>query len=305
MSTDGTAGLRVGLIGLGPMGHGMGRNILAKGGALTILGHRRRERVESLVALGAAEAADLAALAARSEIVMLCLPSSREVSDVVLGAEGRPGLEGLLAPGSLVVDTSTANPVSTEMLAARLALRGVGLVDAPLTRTPKEAEAGRLNVILGGSDADVERALPLVRHFAENVFRSGPVGSAHRLKLINNFLSIGCSLVVSEAVIAARALGVDTVLLHDLASQGGANSGALQQIMPWVNEGQMSFRFAIRNAEKDIGYFADMLEGGGGTGPVGQAIAQALGEVVRTGRGEAFMPELIDLMGLRPAGGRG
>ncbi|HEY8358394.1 MAG TPA: NAD-binding protein [Ramlibacter sp.] len=125
------------------------------------------------------------------------------------------------------------------------------------------------------------------------MFLSGALGSAHKLKLINNFLSIGCSLVVTEAILAARTTGVDVRLLHQLASLGGANSGALQQIAPWVLDGQMNFRFAIRNAKKDIDYFAAMS---GSEGTVGQAISAILDDTVGAGQGDLFMPQLIDLL---------
>src|SRR5690606_11956073 len=99
-----------------------------------------------------------------------------------------------------------------------LAARGVGFVDAPLARTPKEAEEGRLNILLGGTDEAVERARSILEACAENLFRIGPVGSAHKLKLINNFLSIGCSVVIAEAVVAARQAGVDTNTLFYVSS---------------------------------------------------------------------------------------
>jgi hypothetical protein len=136
----------------------------------------------------------------------------------------------------------------------------------------------------------------ILRCFAENIVRSGPLGSAHRLKLINNYLSIACSMAVSEAIVAAQALGVDTVQLHKLASMGGANSGALQMIMPWINERQMSFRFSIRNAEKDIRYFSSMLEESRARGEVGAAVQRVLARLVTSGASENFMPEIAELL---------
>jgi 3-hydroxyisobutyrate dehydrogenase-like beta-hydroxyacid dehydrogenase len=282
---------RVGFIGLGPMGHGMAKNLVTKGYPLTILGHRRREPVESLVAHGAVEASDLRALADRSDVVILCLPSSAEIEGILLG-DG--GLLSMLGTGKLVIDSSTADPVSTVAIGQQATEQGVHFLDAPLTRTPAEAEAGKLNVILGGEEEDCQLVEPILRCFAENIVRSGPLGSAHRLKLLNNFLSIACSIVVSEAVIAAQALGVDTVQLHRLASMGGANSGALQMIMPWINDRQMSFRFSIRNAEKDIRYFSSMLEEFQARGEVGAAVERVLGRLVADGAAGKFMPEIAD-----------
>lgn len=280
----------VGFIGLGPMGHGIAKNLAQKGLRVLIKGHRNREPVDSLIEKGAVEVNSLQEMVEQADGIFLCLPSSVEVEKVLLESGG---LCEFLRPGQLVVDTSTSNPKSTLRIAQVLSDRGVDFVDAPLTRSSKEAEAGMLNVILGGDEHAVARARPLIDRFAENVFVSGPVGSAHRLKLINNFLSIGCALVVSEAIAAAKSSGVDTGLLHRLASQGGANSGALQQIMPWVNDRQMNFKFAIRNAQKDLAYFKDMA---GASHPIENAMTSALANFVDQGNGELFMPQIVDLL---------
>ncbi|WP_162299268.1 NAD(P)-dependent oxidoreductase [Microvirga ossetica] len=273
----------------------MAKNLVQKGVPVLIKGHRNRQPVDSLASLGAIEVESLRDLAERADVIFLCLPSSVEVEETMLG---QGGLSEHMRKGQLVVDTSTSNPKSTQYLAKLLERRGIAFIDAPLTRSSKEAEAGTLNVILGGDEKSIARARPLVDRFAENVFLSGPVGSAHRLKLINNFLSIGCALVVSEAIAAARATGIDTELLHRLASQGGANSGALQQIMPWVNEGQMNFKFAIRNAQKDLDYFEDMT---GAPRPIQGALKNTLASFVAQGHGELFMPQIVDLLGDPPS----
>ena len=101
---------------------------------------------------------------------------------------------------------------------------------------------------------------------------------------------------MSEAIVAAQTLGVDTVQLHKLASMGGANSGALQMIMPWINDRQMSFRFSIRNADKDVRYFSSMLEESQARGEVGAAVARVLGRLASNGVSERFMPEIAELL---------
>lgn len=277
----------VGFIGLGPMGLGMARNIVKKGSRLVVLGHRRREPVDELKTLGANEAASVTELGRQCPVVVLCLPSSREVESLVL-SEG--GLAGSMAKGGLLIDCTTAEPDSSLRVAAALAARGIRYVDAPLTRSSREADAGTLNVLVGGSEADVAAARPVIDKFAENVFHIGPVGDAHKLKLINNFLTIGCAAVVVEAVRAARRLGVDTGALFRVASLGGANSGAFQMIMPWVNERDMRFRFSVANACKDVGY----LNAASPPGEVATAIASLLEHAQASGDPARYLPILAD-----------
>ena len=143
---------RIGYIGVGLMGHGAARNILQKGYPLTIMGHRNRAPVDDLVALGAQEAATPAEVAGTSDVVFLCLPSTVEVEHTIYGADGV--LAGA-ARGLIVVDSTTADPRSTQRIGADLATRGIRMVDAPLGRTPKEAEAGKLSTFVGGDPATV------------------------------------------------------------------------------------------------------------------------------------------------------
>ncbi len=140
---------RVGFVGVGYMGHGMAHNILTKGYPLTVLAHRKREAVEDLLAKGATEAPSPAALAESADVIVLCLTASPQVEEVVQGM--LPGLR----PRSVVVDCSTADPVSTMRLGAMLHDRKVGLVDAPLGRTPKDAWAGNLDVMVGAVNSDL------------------------------------------------------------------------------------------------------------------------------------------------------
>src|SRR5690349_2996429 len=130
------------------MGHGMAKNIVEKGYPLTVMGHRNRKPVEDLLGRGAREAKTPRELAQDSTIVFLCVTGSREVESLVRGKDGL--LEGL-AKGSVVVDCSTSDPNSTVALAAALEAAGVTLVDAPLSRTPKEAWEGTLDTMVGAS----------------------------------------------------------------------------------------------------------------------------------------------------------
>jgi 3-hydroxyisobutyrate dehydrogenase-like beta-hydroxyacid dehydrogenase len=173
-------------------------------------------------------------LAANAGIVFACLPSSAEVEAAVLDADG---LLAHFRRGMIHVDSTTAEPNSTRRLGALYAERGCAMVDAPLGRTPKEAEEGRLNTFVGGDPEAVATVKPVIASYADTVIEAGPLGSGHTLKLVNNFISIGTSAVIAEAVATAAKLGADLRKLFEVVSSGGANSAMFQMVMPWVSPG--------------------------------------------------------------------
>jgi 3-hydroxyisobutyrate dehydrogenase-like beta-hydroxyacid dehydrogenase len=184
----------VGMIGLGLMGHGIAKNLLAKGFGLRFVVHRDRSRLADLVAAGAQERETIAALAQGTPVVLLCVTGTPQVESIVYGDAG---LLGATTEGSIVIDASTAEPASTARIRADFAARGVAFIDAPLARTPKEAEEGRLNTMVGASDADLERVRPILAAYCENVIHVGPPGHGHVLKLINNMLSMTTACAVA------------------------------------------------------------------------------------------------------------
>jgi 3-hydroxyisobutyrate dehydrogenase-like beta-hydroxyacid dehydrogenase len=187
---------RVGFIGLGLMGRGMATNLVAKGFPLTVLGRSNRTPVEELVARGAREGRSPADLASASDIVFLCVPGSPDVEALVYDANG---LLDAAREGLIVVDCSTSEPASTARIGADFSARGVPFVDAPLSRSPKEAMEGRLNVMVGADAETFTRIEPALRAFGENIFHVGGPGAGHKMKLVNNFLAQG-----QVAMIAGR-----------------------------------------------------------------------------------------------------
>ena len=155
---------RIGFIGLGLMGHGMAKHLLGKGYPLTFKAHRNRSSLADLLAAGAREVQTLAEVSAAADIVFICVTGSPQVEAVMHGGL----LEGS-RPGQLIVDCSTAEPDSTTRLRAACAERSVTFIDAPLARTPKEAEEGRLNTMVGADDAGFARLAPVMKAFCENV----------------------------------------------------------------------------------------------------------------------------------------
>ncbi|MFM8756809.1 MAG: NAD(P)-dependent oxidoreductase, partial [Limnohabitans sp.] len=215
----------IGFVGAsGLMGHGMAKNIRAKGFELSITVHQRSEPVQDLLAAGARRVAGYADLAA-CDAVVICVTGSPQVEAVVAGPSG---LLSQARPGLIVIDTSTSEPDSTRRLTALCRDKGVVFVDAPLTRTPVEAEAGKLNTMVGASQAVFEQIAPLLQAYCENVFHVGETGAGHIIKLLNNFVAQAICTAAAEAFAVGTKAGVDVRQLVRVVSAGGANSGLVQ-----------------------------------------------------------------------------
>ena len=284
----------IGFVGVGLMGHGMARNIVEKGYGLTVIGHRNRAPIEDLVAHGAVEAASLQALAAASDIVFLCLTSSVEVAAVV--AQLTPGLRA----GSVIVDCSTSEPTVTERLAADMAAIGVDFADAPLSRTPKEAAAGTLDCMVGASPAVFDRIRPVIATWAAKIVHIGAVGDGHRMKLLNNFISLGYGALYAEALTMAQKVGISVATFDSVIRGGRMDCGFYQTFMGYALEGNReAHRFTLTNAAKDLRYVEAMGNAAGVPTHLGSAIKNSFAGAVAAGGGgsEDYVPHLVDFVG--------
>ncbi|MEO8311672.1 MAG: NAD(P)-dependent oxidoreductase [Caldimonas sp.] len=283
---------RIGFIGIGMMGHGMAKNLLAKGYLLTFKAHRNRERLADLIAAGASEAETPVDVARASDIVFICVSSSPQIEDIVWG-EG--GLAQGARDGLIVVDTSTAEPSSTARIRADLATKGTRYIDAPLARTPKEAEEGRLNTMVGAEPADFERIEPVLRAFCENVFHVGKPGDGHVLKLVNNMLAMTTAAAIAEAAAVAAKSGLSLKKLHEVISAGGVNSGIFQMMFGKMLEGDLGgLRFAIANAQKDLRYYTHLAESLPVPSFVAEAAHQSFVQAANLGFGDKFIASLFE-----------
>jgi len=284
---------RIGFIGIGMMGHGMAKNLLAKGYPLTFMVHRDRSRIADLVAAGAKEAKTPAEIAAASDVVILCVTGSPQVEQNVLGENG---VLSAARSGLTVVDTSTAEPGSTAKLREALAAKGAIFVDAPLARTPKEAEEGRLNTMVGASDADFERLKPVFAAYCENIFHVGPPGAGHTLKLVNNFMAMTIVASIAEAFAVAAKAGVRTDMLFKVVSMGALNSPIFQMMGGGAVEGDLTkMKFSIVNGAKDMRYYTHLAESLPVPSFVGEAVHQSFEMAVALGFGEKMVPSMIEM----------
>ncbi|MBN8950655.1 MULTISPECIES: NAD(P)-dependent oxidoreductase [unclassified Rhizobium] len=284
---------KIGFIGLGAMGSGMAANLLSKGWPLTVLAHRKREAVDRLKALGASEAATPKELAEASDVILLCVTGSDQVQEVVSGRNG------IVAAGKplLLIDCSTSNPAVTVKLAEGLAASDITFVDAPLARTPKEAAEGKLDVMVGGNEDAVARARPILEAFAARIVPTGGVGTAHTMKLLNNFVSMGYSAIYSEALMLAAKAGLTPEVFDSVLRGSRMDCGFYQAFFEFVlNRNENAQRFAMVNALKDMSYLASFAQSVQAANPVGAAVRNSFAAAVASGHGEAFVPALSDVI---------
>lgn len=283
----------VGFVGLGLMGHGMARNIVDKGYPLRVIAHRKRAAVDDLVAHGATEVATLAEMARTCRVVFLCLTGSPEVAATVAA------LKPHLAAGAVVVDCSTSDPTVTLRLAADLAAAGCDLVDAPLSRTPKEAWAGTLDCMVGASDASFARVQPIIATWAAKIVHIGAVGDGHKMKLLNNFLSLGYAALYAEALALSRKVGIPVADFDKVIRGGRMDCGFYQTFMGYALEGNReAHRFTIGNAYKDMRYVESMANAATVATPMASAVKNSFAQAMAAGGdgAEDYVPHLADFI---------
>lgn len=284
---------RIGFIGVGLMGYGMAKNIVEKGWPLTVLAHRNREPVEDLKSRGADEAASARELAEKSDIVLICVTGSPQVEAVINGPDGLASAGKSL----LICDCSTSEPSSTMKLAAELAPKGITLIDAPLSRTPKDAAEGTLDVMVGGDPAAVERAWPVLEAFSQRIVKTGPVGTGHTMKLLNNFVSMGYGAIYAEALALGAKAGISAEVFDSVIRGGRMDCGFYQTFFKYVLErDREAHKFTLANALKDTTYLAAFANAAGVANPVGSAVRNSFALAVGTGHGQDYVPMLSDVI---------
>jgi 3-hydroxyisobutyrate dehydrogenase-like beta-hydroxyacid dehydrogenase len=284
----------IGMIGVGMMGHGIARNIARHGYPLVVLEHAGNQPLDELKAAGATTVSSPDALAAAVDIVILCVTGTPQVEAVLLGADG--ALQGL-KPGAVVIDCSTAVPSSTERVAQAVHAAGGRFLDAPMTRTPKEAHDGRLNLLVGGDAALFAECQPLLACFAENITHAGPVGAGHRMRLLHNYVSLGFVTLLAEAAACAQRAGVAPDVFVDVLAKGGGGGAALERLKPYlVAQDPSGLRFSLANARKDLGYYEAMAQQTGAAHGIAQAVLQTLDLGVQRAGGDVLLPEIVQVL---------
>jgi len=281
----------IGFIGLGLMGGNMVENLQKRGFQLNVM-DRNKDAVAKVIARGnATECSSAKELAEKSEIVMLALTTSAVVEMLVYSEDGI--LAGI-KEGSVLIDFGTSIPASTRKIGADLAKKGVGMIDAPLGRTPAHAKDGLLNIMAAG-DLDVfNKVKPILEQQGENVFHLGALGAGHTTKLINNFMGMTTVTAMSQAFAIADKAGVDRQQLFEIMSTGPSNSPFMGFCKNYAVDGVSDLGFSIANANKDLGYFVEMVENLGTVSQIAEGTSANLKAAVDAGMGNGNVPEIYD-----------
>jgi 2-hydroxy-3-oxopropionate reductase len=277
------AGERIGFIGLGIMGKPMAKNLLAAGYPLTVHS-RNRSPIDELVAAGAARADGPSAVSAASDVTITMLPDTPDVESVLVGRGGV--IEGA-APGSLVVDMSSVDPIATRRFAAAFAGREVAMIDAPVSGGEKGAIDASLSIMVGGEDSAYSRAEPLFRVLGSNIVHVGPTGAGQIAKACNQ-LVVGATIeAVAEALLLAERAGVDPAKVREALLGGFAGSKILEVHGQRMLDRAFAPGFRIRLHRKDARIVQETAAAVGSPIPSFDVVAIQLQRAIDAGDAEA------------------
>ena len=238
----------IGYVGLGNMGGALALRLQLSHPLLVY--DQAQSACRVLAEAGAEVAADLPTLAARCDLIFLCLPTSDHVREVIFGPAG---LVGGLRPGTMIVDQTTGDPIVTRAIAADLAKQGVDLVDAPVSGGRQGAQAGTIAIMVGATAEQFARIEPIFQAISPNVFHAGGTGNGHVVKLANNLLSMATRLLTFESVMLAARNGVDPKTIVEIMRASGGRNAYLERILgPRVLNGQLQVGFTLGLAHKDV-----------------------------------------------------
>ncbi len=255
------SGARIGFIGLGRMGRPMARRLLAAGVPLAVF-DARRDAVDRVVAeSGGMRAASLPELAGRSDVVITVLPDGDVVRAVVMGSGvgSADRLLGALRAGSVLVDMSSSSPTGTQALGRTLAEHGIAMLDAPVSGGVARAEAGALTVMVGGDAAVIARCRSLLQIVGQQVFETGPLGSGHALKALNNLVSAAGLIAAAEALLIGRRFGLDPERMIDVFNASTArNNSTENKFKQFVFSRSFASGFGLDLMVKDLATALDL-----------------------------------------------
>lgn len=240
--------MNVGYVGLGSMGGGIVKRMLVNKQPLRVY-DLDPEKVSAIAELGGQAAQSPAALAAQSDVVCLCLPTSEHVRKAIFGDNG---LAQGLKPGAIVADMTTGDPLQTKEMAAELAKKGVTLIDAPVSGGPAGAEAGTLAIMVGAPMDIYERIRPVFEKVGPNVFRVGDVGAGQTMKLVNNLMLATGRAIAFEAMALAVKNGLDPKLATEILNKSSGRNGTTERSLADTVDGKFPASFALGLMTKDV-----------------------------------------------------
>lgn len=252
MANGTTVAPRVGFVGMGNMGRPMAAQLAQAGFALVVTDARPDVAAKAAADIGAV-ASDAVALARSADIIVTMLPNSKVVGSVL------DAMRDALRPGTLVVEMSSGQPSATRAIAEGLAPGGIEMIDAPVSGGVSRATTGDLAIMVGGREPSVARAMPLLEAMGSSVTYTGPLGSAHAMKALNNLVSAGGFVIAIEALLAGTAFGLDPELMVDvLNASTGMNNSTQRKLKQFVLSRRFDSGFRLDLLAKDIGIALDV-----------------------------------------------
>ncbi len=251
---------RVGLVGVGNMGAPMARRLAAAGRALVLYDVKRAAAEAVANESETIEVAErLRDLGANCGVVITMLPNSEIVRAAVLGDDD--ALAQGMARGSVVIDMSSSAPLATRSLGDDLQGLGIDLVDAPVSGGVPRARDGTLTIMAGGESAVIERVEPILGAMG-TVLRTGPLGSGHAMKALNNYVSAAGLIAVCEALLVARGFGLDPHVLNQVLNVStGRNNTTDKKVEQFILNRAFDSGFALDLMKKDVGIARDLAAG--------------------------------------------
>ncbi len=283
---------RIGFVGLGLMGSAMVGRLQDCNYQLTVLGNKDRTGLDQALARGALEAAAGVDLAKQSDVIMLCMGTSDQVEERILGEQG---IISGLSSGKIIIDFGTSLPSSTKEISSKIADTGAVILDAPLGRTPHHAKDGLLNIMASGDKDAFDAVRTILENLGENVFYLGDLGTGHTIKLMNNFFGMTIANAMAEVFAVADAAGVSRETVYKVISAGPLHSSMMDFISAFGLEGDKSkLEFAIKNAFKDVSYYRLMTQNLGINSIMSESASKALSQANDDGYANAMVCEMID-----------
>ncbi len=282
---------RIGFLGLGIMGSRMAANVARAGFPLTVWTHTPGKAGAWAAEHGATAVATPAEVARASDIVVSIVVDGSQVRDVLLGPSGV--VEGA-RPGLLCVDMSTIAPSETRAIGAELAQASVRMLDAPVTGSSPRAEDGTLTIMAGGDAEDFARARPLLEAMGRLIVHVGPLGQGEMIKLINNALAAANATALAEALVLARAAGVDLDALLEVVGAGSGGS-AMLELKAWpMREHDFATLFKTEHMLKDVRLCLEESQAAGVPFPAAAHARDVLIAAMGRGLGDADFAALIE-----------
>jgi 3-hydroxyisobutyrate dehydrogenase-like beta-hydroxyacid dehydrogenase len=282
----------IGFIGMGIMGSRMAANLAEAGHELTVY-NRTRERAEAWVAEHGGTVADTpAAVGAAAPIVITMVVDGPQVEAVLLGPDG---VAGGAREGVLCVDMSTIAPAEARAIGAALAERGHAFVDAPVTGSSPRAEAGTLTIMAGGAAAEIERARPLLEVMGSLVLDVGELGQGQMTKLVNNAVAAANAAVLAQALVVARATGVDLEALVQVMAAGSGGSAMLELKAGPMREHDYTTLFKLEHMLKDVRLCLEASQQAGVPFPAAAATREALVAAMGRGHGDDDFAAVLEV----------